>query len=230
MFQILIIDNDKTSVKLTRTILKQAGFCIYEASTCANAFEVMDKQHIDLIVCETDLPEVSGFEFTERIRSVGSTIPILMLSSKTTSEDRCRGFISGADDFITKPFNNEELILRIKAILRRCNIANEHKLRLGDVILDYNSLTVTRGNSTQTLPHKEFKLLYKLLSTPEKIFTRMELMDEIWGMESNTVHTTVNVHINRLRKRFARWHEFEIISIRGVGYKAVIHKKTQNRP
>ena len=150
-----------------------------------------------------------------------------MVTAKQLPEEKCRGFLAGTDDYMVKPVNEEEMLLRIKALLRRAKIANEHKLYVGKIVLDYDSLTVTRGNASQTLPRKEFLLLFKLLSYPDKIFTRLQLMDEIWGLESDTVDTTVNVHINRLRKRFEEWPEFKIQAIRGIGYKAVIQNENQ---
>jgi DNA-binding response OmpR family regulator len=144
-----------------------------------------------------------------------------MISAKQLPEDKKKGFLVGTDDYMTKPIDEEEMLLRIKALLRRAKIASERKITLGNVTLDYDSLTVTRGNESQVLPQKEFYLLYKLLSYPGKIFTRIQLMDEIWGADSDTGWETVTVHIGRLRKRFEGWSEFEIVSVRGLGYKAV---------
>jgi DNA-binding response OmpR family regulator len=144
-----------------------------------------------------------------------------MVSAKQLPEDKKQGFLVGTDDYMTKPIDEEEMLLRIKALLRRAQIASERKITVGDVTLDYDALTVTRGNETQELPQKEFLLLYKLLSYPGKIFTRIQLMDEIWGADSDTGWETVTVHIGRLRKRFEGWEEFEIVSVRGLGYKAV---------
>ena len=168
------------------------------------------------------MPVMDGYEFTERLRSSGDNTPILMVTAKGLPEERCKGFIVGTDDYMVKPVNEEELVLRIKALLRRSQIANERKLQIGKVTLDYDSLTVSREGVSQTIPQKEFQLLYQLLSYPNKIFTRLQLMNEIWGVDSNTADTTLNVHVNRLRNRFDTWPEFEIVSIRGVGYKAVI--------
>ncbi len=187
-----------------------------------DAFEIIDKQHIDLIVLDVMMPVMDGYEFTEHLRSVKNNTPILMVTAKQLPEEKCKGFIAGTDDYMVKPVNEEEMLLRIKALLRRSQIANEHKLNIGSVSLDYDSLTILKNGITQTLPQKEFYLLYKLLSYPDKIFTRIQLMDEIWGMDSESSDTTINVHINRLRKKFGEWQEFEIISIRGIGYKAVI--------
>jgi DNA-binding response OmpR family regulator len=144
-----------------------------------------------------------------------------MISAKQLPEDKKKGFLVGTDDYMTKPIDEEEMLLRIKALLRRAKIASERKITLGNVTLDYDSLTVTRGEESQVLPQKEFYLLYKLLSYPGKIFTRIQLMDEIWGADSDTGWETVTVHIGRLRKRFEGWSEFEIVSVRGLGYKAV---------
>lgn len=223
MFQILVAEDDKNTAKLMRAVLRHAGYEVFCARDGVEAMEITDRQHVDLIVLDVMMPRMDGYEFTERMRDAGSTIPILMVTAKQLPEERCRGFIVGTDDYMVKPVNEEEMLLRIKALLRRAQIASEHKLRIGKVTLDYDALTVSRDGVSQTLPQKEFYLLYRLLSAPDMIFTRLQLMDEIWGMDSETVDTTVNVHVNRLRKRFDGWPEFEIAAIRGVGYKAVIH-------
>ena len=181
----------------------------------------MDREHIDLAVLDIMMPRMDGYEFTKALRSANNELPILMVSAKQLSEDRKKGFLVGTDDYMTKPVDTDEMLLRIKALLRRAKIVSERKIVVGDVVLDYDSLTVSRGSEHQELPQKEFLLLYKLLSYPGKIFTRIQLMDEIWGMDSDTGWETVTVHIGRLRKRFESWPEFEIISVRGLGYKAV---------
>lgn len=224
MFQILVAEDDKNTAKLMRAVLTRAGYEVQLASNGAEAMELIDHHHIDLIVLDVMMPEMDGYEFTERLRSCGGTTPILMVTAKQLPEDCCRGFLAGADDYMVKPVNEEVMLLRIRALLRRARIASERKLHIGGVTLDYDALEVTRDGVSQTLPQKEFYLLYKLLSTPEQIFTRLQLMDEIWGMDSTTADTTVNVHINRLRRRFDGWPEFELKAIRGIGYKAVIHR------
>ena len=201
--------------------LNHSDYDVFQAENGLHALELMDKQHIDLIV-HIMMPKMDGYDFTEQLRSCGDNTPILMVTAKQLPEEKCKGFLVGTDDYMVKPVNEEEMLLRIKALLRRSQIAAEHKLHIGKVSLDYDALTVSRNGVSQTLPQKEFYLLYKLLSYPDKIFTRLQLMDEIWGMESNTIDTTVNVHINRLRKKFEEWPEFEIVAIRGIGYKAVI--------
>lgn len=223
MFHILVVEDDKSAAALTKAMLTHAGYEVFQAGNGIEGLELLDVQHIDLIVLDIIMPKMDGYEFTERLRSCGSTIPILMVTARQLTEEKCKGFLAGADDYMVKPVNREEFLLRIKALLRRSQIASERKLHIGKITLDYDALTVSKNGSTQTLPKKEFYLLYKLLSCPDKIFTRLQLMDEIWGMDSNTVDTTVNTHINRLRKKFGDWPEFEIVAIRGVGYKAVIH-------
>ena len=225
MFQILIVEDSKNTARLMKAVLKRAGYEVHEAGNGAEALEIMDKQHIDLIVLDIMMSVMDGYKFTEQMRAAGDNTPILMVTAKDLPEEKCKGFIVGTDDYMVKPVNEEELVLRIKALLRRSQIASEHRLKIGKVSLDYDSFTVSRDGVSQTIPQKEFQLLYKLLSYPDKIFTRLQLMDEIWGMESNTVDTTVNVHITRLRRRFEEWPEFEIIAIRGIGYKAVIHNE-----
>ena len=181
----------------------------------------MDKEHVDLVVLDVMMPEMDGYEFTKIVRESQNNLPILMVSAKQLPADKHKGFIVGTDDYITKPIDDEEMIYRIKALLRRAKIATEHRIEIGEVILDYDSLTVTKGEDVHELPQKEFMLLYKLLSYPGKIFTRIQLMDEIWGADSDTGWETVTVHIARLRKRFEGWEEFSIESVRGLGYKAV---------
>ena len=223
MFHILVAEDDKSTARLMKAVLEHNGYEVFLASNGLEALNIMDNQHIDLIVLDVMMPEMDGYEFTEQLRSCGDLTPILMVTAKQLPEEKCKGFLVGTDDYMVKPVNEEEMLLRIKALLRRAQIANEHKLHVGKVTLDYDALTVSREGVSQTLPQKEFYLLYKLLSYPDKIFTRLQLMDEIWGMNSETIDTTVNVHVNRLRKRFDGWPEFEIIAIRGIGYKAVIH-------
>ena len=225
MFCILVVEDDRNTAKLMKTILSHAGYEVFSAQNGLEALEVTDKQHIDLILLDIMMPKMDGYKFAERLRSCGDNTPILMVTAKQLPEEKCRGFLVGTDDYMVKPVNENEMLLRIKALLRRSQIANERKLKIGKVVLDYDALMVTREGISQTLPQKEFYLLYKLLSYPNKIFTRLQLMDEIWGMESESNDTTVNVHVARLRKRFEDWSEFEILAIRGIGYKAVIRNE-----
>lgn len=221
MINILVVEDDKHTRKLLETILKREGYLVLKAENGIKAMEVLDNHHVDLIILDIMMPNMDGYEFAQELRDADCMIPILMATAKQLPEDKKRGFIVGTDDYMTKPIDTEEMLLRIKALLRRSQIASARKLTIGKVILDYDTLTVTRENEKQTLPQKEFYLLYKLLSYPDRIFTRIQLMDEIWGMETESSDTTVNVHINRLRKRFDSYPEFEIISVRGLGYKAV---------
>lgn len=223
MFRILVVEDDRNTQKLMQAILRHDGYEVFTADNGEDALTFMDEQQIDLIVLDIMMPKMDGYQFTECLRDAGDDTPILMVTAKQLPEERCRGFRVGTDDYMVKPVNEEEMLLRIKALLRRSQIANERVLRIGKVSLEYDSLTVTREGQSHTIPQKEFYLLYKLLSYPNKIFTRIQLMDEIWGMGTDTVDTTVNVHINRLRKRFGEWPEFEIVAIRGIGYKAVIN-------
>lgn len=221
MFHILVVDDDKNTRMYFEALLKNNGYTVSVAKNGLEALSVMDKEHIDLVVLDIMMPKLDGYEFTKTLRECDNNLPILMVSAKQLPVDKNRGFAVGTDDYMTKPVNQDEFLYRIKALLRRARIANEHRIVIGGVVLDYDSLTVTRGNDVQELPQKEFLLLYKLLSYPGKIFTRIQLMDEIWGADSETGWETVTVHIGRLRKRFEGWEEFEIDCIRGLGYKAV---------
>lgn len=221
MFRILVVEDDTNTRKLMGAILKEHGFFPVLACDGMEALRLLDSQHIDLVVLDIMMPQMDGYELTAQLRSMDYNLPILMVTAKQLPEDKRRGFIVGTDDYMTKPVDEEEMILRIRALLRRAQIVNEHKIIMGKVVLDYDALTVTRDGDVQTLPRKEFYLLYKLLSYPNKIFTRLQLMDEIWGVESESEDNTINVHINRLRKRFESYPEFTIETIRGLGYKAV---------
>ncbi|MBQ6052923.1 MAG: response regulator transcription factor [Clostridia bacterium] len=221
MFHILVADDDKNTRKYLSAVLEAEGYTVSVAENGEEALAIMDREYIDLVVLDVMMPKMDGYTFTKEIRESNNNLPILMVSAKQLPSDRHKGFLAGSDDYITKPIDETEMILRIKALLRRAQIANERKIVIGDVIIDYDSMCVTRGEETQQLPQKEFQLLYKLLSYPGKIFTRIQLMDEIWGAESDTGWETVTVHIGRLRKRFDGWNEFEIESVRGLGYKAV---------
>lgn len=223
MFQLMVVEDDPSQRSLMETILTLAGYRVVLAKDPLEALDFLLHEKIDLIVLDVMMPKMDGYEFTAHMRSVGDQTPILMITAKSLPEELTKGFLSGADDYMVKPVHEEEMLLRIKALLRRSAIAHEHKLHLGKLTLDYEALSVVKDGVSQTLPKKEFYLLYLLLSYPEKIFTRLQLMDEIWGMDSETSEVTVNVHINRLRKRFEDFQEFTIVAIRGIGYKAVIH-------
>ncbi len=225
MFQIMVVEDDKSTARLMQTVLSYEGYQVHLAGNGEDALELLDKQHIDLIILDIMMPKMDGYEFTETLRIIDQRMPILMVTAKDLPEDKYKGFLAGTDDYMVKPVNDKEMIFRIKALLRRSQIADEHKLHIGKVTLDYDTMTVSRDGEVQTLPQKEFYLLYKLLSYPGQIFTCLQLMDEIWGMESNSGDTTVNVHIAWLRKRFADWPEFELVTIRGIGYKAVIRNE-----
>ena len=221
MFHILVVDDDKNARFLLRELLLSEHYTVTEADSGDTALDVLDREHVDLVIVDIMMPRVNGYEFTEELRTFDEELPVLMVSAKQLPEDRKKGFISGIDDFMSKPFDNEELLLHVKALLRRAKIESERKIVVGDAVLDYDSFTVSRPGEQIELPQKEFLLLYKLLSYPDKIFTRVQLMDEIWGFDCDTVPETVTVHIGRLRKRFENWEQFEIQSIRGLGYKAV---------
>ena len=221
MINILVADDDKNTRLLMKAILEAEHYRVFTAVDGQDALGVLDREHIDLVVLDIMMPNMDGYEFTETLRQSDNTLPILMVSARQQPEDKRRGFLVGTDDYITKPIDEEEMLLRIKALLRRAKIVSDRQIVIGDVVLDYDSFTVSRRGEVQELPKKEFLLLYKLLSYPGKIFTRIQLMDEIWGMDCETGWETVTVHVGRLRKRFEGWEEFSVESVRGLGYKAV---------
>ena len=221
MFHILVVDDDKNTRRLLRAFLEAANYTVTTAGDGEEALAAMDREHIDLVVLDIMMPRMDGYTFTSLLRETNNDLPILMVTARQLPEDKKQGFLVGTDDYMTKPIDEEEMLLRIKALLRRARIVSEHRIELGDVVLDYNAKTVTKDGESQTLPQKEFLLLYKLLSYPGKTFTRIQLMDEIWGNDSESGWETVTVHIGRLRRRFEGWPEFEIQSVRGLGYRAV---------
>lgn len=221
MFRILVVDDDKHTRLLMRAVLEGENYTVLTAENGEEALEMMDQEHIDLVVLDIMMPRMDGYAFAAALRDVQNELPIIMVSAKQLPADRKQGFLVGTDDYMTKPVDEEELLLRIKALLRRARIASERKIVIGGITLDYDALSVTIDGETQELPQKEFLLLYKLLSYPGKIFTRIHLMDEIWGTQSDTGWETVTVHVARLRKRFEGRPEFDIESVRGLGYKAV---------
>ena len=225
MFRILIVEDNTNLQKLYAAILKANGYTTLSAYNGAEALEVLQKEHVDLMILDVMMPVMDGYELTEVLRQGGSELPILMITAKSEQADKRKGFLVGIDDYMTKPEDEEEMLLRIKALLRRSRIVAERKLTVGGTTLHYDSLTVDTGDGSFTLPKKEFYLLYKLLSYPGQIFTKYQLLDEIWGLE-NESDNTLNVHINRLRNRFEGNPDFEIVTVRGIGFKAV--RKTED--
>lgn len=232
MFRILVVDDDRNTRLWMKALLEAEHYTVTLAADGLEALDVLEKEHIDLVVLDVMMPHMDGYEFTRELRAATGNglragqneLPVLMVSAKQMPADIRQGFIAGTDDFMVKPVDEEELLLRIRALLRRARIVSERRITVGRVVLDWDSLSVTREGETQVLPQKEFQLLYKLLSYPGRIFTRIELMDDIWGANSDTGWETVTVHIGRLRRRFEGWPEFEIVSVRGLGYKAVKHE------
>ena len=226
MFQILVVDDDKNTRRFLSAVLSHAGYKTFSTISAREALHIMEKQKIDLIILDIMLPGMDGYAFAELLRGCGNDIPILMLSAKQLPQDIRQGFLSGTDDYMTKPVDEEEMLLRIKALLRRSKIVSERRLTIGKTTLNYDALSVKCDSDEYILPQKEFYLLYKLLSYPNQIFTRMQLMEDIWGPSSDSSDATVSVHINRLRNRFEDCPDFSIITIRGLGYKAQVMEDT----
>ena len=224
MFRILVAEDDKNTRKLMEAVLTRYGYEVMTAADGIEALEILDHKHVDLIVLDVMMPRMDGYEFTNTLRMAGNNIPILMVTARETQNDKKRGFIIGTDDYMVKPVDEEEMVLRIAALLRRSKIAGERKLTVGDITLLYDSFSVKTLDGIIELPQKEFLLLFKLLSYPNKIFTRRQLMDEIWDMDSESDERTVDVHVSRVRERFRTNTDFEIVTVRGLGYKAVLTK------
>jgi len=222
MIKILIIEDDTSLSQLYSIILKNAGFETWQAANGEEAWDILDRVSIDLVITDIMMPVMDGYEFVKLLRKENPVMPVLMITAKDDMPSKSKGFLLGTDDYMTKPIELDEMVLRVRALLRRANIYNEKKLVLNHTCLDYDALTVTCDEDEEMLPQKEFLLLFKLLSYPNKIFTRTQLMDDIWGPESDSDLQTIDVHINRLRRRFQENTDFEIVTVRGLGYKAVI--------
>ena len=221
MFNILVAEDDNEMRNLFCRVLERSGYKVFSAEDGEVALEILDREYIDLLICDVMMPNVDGFELATMLRESKYNLPILMITAKGSFSDKSQGFASGADDYMVKPIDVGEMLLRVSALLRRAKIVNERKLSVGNTVLKYDYLTVNDGNEEIMLPQKEFYILYKLLSEPGRIFTRQQLMDEFWGMDSETDSRTVDVHINRIREKFGKSNDFQIVTVRGLGYKAV---------
>ena len=221
MLKILIAEDDGELRQLFSHVLTKNGYTVRGVSDGQEALDAMQGDYFDLIISDIMMPRVDGYELVSRLRAGGNQTPVLMITAKDAFDDMQRGFLSGTDDYMVKPVNVNEMVLRVSALLRRARMINERRQVLGSTVLECDSLTVNTGTDTFNLPQKEFMLLYKMASYPGKIFTRQQLMDEIWGYDSDSDTHTVDVHIGRLRDRFRDSADFKIVTIRGVGYKVV---------
>lgn len=220
MFQILVVEDNRNLSLLMKARLEQAGYKVLQAKNGQEALDLLDSQHIDLIISDIMMPILDGFGLIKSLREANYNMPILIITAKESFEDKEKGFRLGTDDYMVKPVDMNEMLLRVAALLRRSKISNEHKILLGDLVLDYDALSLTGPEFQIELPKKEFLLLFKLLSYPKQIFTRQQLMSEIWGLDTDTDERTVDSHIKKLRKKIDDRPEFKIITIRGLGYKA----------
>ena len=221
MRKILIAEDDRELRQLFQHVLVKNGYTVTGVSNGAEALEAIDAGYYDLIISDIMMPKVDGYELVRAIREAGQNTPVMMITAKDAFDDMRLGFLSGTDDYMVKPVNVNEMVLRVSALLRRAQMTSEHRQVIGNTVLECDSLTVRSGGESMTLPQKEFMLLYKMVSFPGRIFTRQQLMDEIWGYDSDTDTHTVDVHIGRLRERFRGNTDFRIVTMRGVGYKVV---------
>lgn len=221
MFNILVVDDHEHIRRLYEYTLEKNGYKPFTAADGKDALDVLEKQHIDLVILDLMMPNLDGYGCLKALREGGNDVPVLVITAKGESEDVRKSFLLGTDDFMVKPVDEVEMLLRIKALLRRSKISEEQRIKIGETELIYDSFSVVRNGVTTTLPRKEFQILFKLLSFPNKTFTRQNLMDEFWSMDSDSEERTVDVHINRLRERFKDNPDFSIVTVRGLGYKAV---------
>ena len=221
MFRILIAEDDVELRQLFQHVLMRNGYMVKGVSDGREALDALEQDYFDLIISDIMMPNMDGYELVSSLREAGNQMPVLMITAKDAFDDMRRGFVSGTDDYMVKPVNVNEMVLRVSALLRRAQMISERRQYIGETVLECDSLTVTTKNGSMILPQKEFMLLYKMVSFPGKIFTRQQLMDDIWGYESGSDTHTVEVHVGRLRERFRDNSDFKIVTIRGVGYKVV---------
>ena len=221
MFKILIAEDDSELRQLFSHVLIKNGYSVTGVCNGKEALDALDNGYYDLIISDIMMPEMDGYELVSSLRTAGYSIPVMMITAKDAFDDMRMGFVSGTDDYMVKPVNVNEMVLRVGALLRRAQMINDHRLVIGGTVMECDSLTVTWDGQSAVLPQKEFMLLYKMASFPGRIFTRQQLMDDIWGYDSDTDTHTVDVHIGRLRDRFRDSKDFKIITMRGVGYKVV---------
>ena len=221
MFKILIVEDDRELRQLFQHVLTKNGYSVRGVSNGREALDTLEQDYCDLIISDIMMPVMDGYELVRQLRDVGNTTPVLMITAKDAFDDMRLGFQSGVDDYMVKPINVNEMVLRVQALLRRAKMINDRRQIIGDTVMECDSLTVSVAGENMLLPQKEFMLLYKMAAYPGKIFTRQQLMDEIWGYDSESDTHTVDVHIGRLRDRFRDNKDFKIVTIRGVGYKVV---------
>ena len=219
MFKILIVEDDQELRQLFGHVLLKNGYAVKEVSNGKEALDALETDYYDLMISDIMMPKMDGFELVRSLRETGNGIPVLMITAKDAFDDMRVGFLLGTDDYMVKPVNVNEMVLRVSALLRRAQMINERRQVLGNTILECDSLTVTTENGNMVLPQKEFMLLYKMASFPGRIFTRQQLMDDIWGYDTDSDTHTVDVHIGRLRDKFKDSMDFKIVTMRGVGYK-----------
>ncbi len=225
MKRILVAEDDADLMKLFRTVLTKEGYEVIPAEDGLMAIRYLNREYVDLIISDIMMPNMDGFQLVRALREAGKKTPILLITAKDGFDDMRKGFSLGTDDYMVKPVNMNEMLLRVEALIRRSMMQNERRQTFGSMVLEMDTMTLTIGEESQILPQKEFMLLYKLLNSAGKTFTRQQLMDEIWGTDSPSDVRTVDVHINRLRERLRDVPDYEIVTIRGLGYKAVHHDR-----
>ena len=221
MLKILIVEDDQELRALFAHVLRKNDYAVTGVTNGAEALEALERDYFDLIISDIMMPVMDGYTLVRRLREEGIRTPVLMITAKDAFDDMRLGFLSGTDDYMVKPINVNEMVLRVSALLRRAQMINERRQVIGGTVLSCDSLTVSTPAGSMILPQKEFMLLYKMASYPGRIFTRQQLKDEIWGYDSDSDTHTVDVHIGRLRDRFRDNTDFRIVTIRGVGYKVV---------
>ena len=225
MFHIMVVEDDTELRYLFCAVLTEKGYHTLPAVDGVEAFDILERSYVDLIISDVMMPRMDGFELIEELRSAHYDMPILIITARDGLEDKRRGFRAGTDDYMVKPIDVNEMVWRVEALLRRSQINSERRITIGSTTLDCDTFNVSCSGTDTALPQKEFLLLFRLLSSMNRIFTRRQIMDEVWGVDSETDPHTLEVHISRLRERFRDNPDFELVTVRGLGYKAARREK-----
>ena len=225
MFNVMVVEDDKNIRKLIEIKLTALGYSVITAENGAVALNKLNENHIDIMLVDAMMPVMDGFSLVKTVRGDGNNIPIIMVTARGSLADKSQGFDLGVDDYIVKPIEFDELSLRIKAVLRRAKIVSDRKITVGNTVLDYDTLTISKGEEKVVLTKTEFGIIYKLLSYPERTFSKSMLFEEFWSWDSETEEDIVKVYINRIRNKITAFSDIDVETVRGIGYRGVRNEK-----
>ena len=225
MFNVLVVEDERNIRKLIEIKLTNFGYNVVTAENGRDALDKLSENHLDILLVDAMMPVMDGFEFVKAVRQSGNNVPVIMVTARGSLADKSQGFDVGVDDYMVKPIEFDELSLRIKAVLRRAKIVSDRKITIGETVLDYDTLTVSNNTEKVLLTKTEFGIIYKLLSYPERSFSKSALFEEFWAWDSETEEDIVKVYINRIRNKIAPFSEIDVETVRGIGYRGIRNEK-----